>query len=227
MRESWVVFHHGATIRDGFTEPVTGPELVATWGSQPAGGRGRGQDRRAATAIALYEHHGEHRPPGWPAAGTGALCVLAAQGRARTLEGDIALLLILARDMRACALLDDDEHRRRCAARAAKRATPRATPIAFRSTLPPRFETNEQRRRRLRDQLLLQGENPADWTIATALAHRLGLKVAADLVDAQHSEELTGELAGFRDRVARYREELRSGRWQLPSGFFPTPPPRA
>jgi hypothetical protein len=43
---------------------------------------------------------------GWPQAGAAALCVLAALGGADTLEGDIARLLVLARDMRACTIVN-------------------------------------------------------------------------------------------------------------------------
>ena len=88
--------------------------------------------------------------------------------------------------------------------------------MPFRSTLPPRWETVEQRRRHLHDQLLLGGENPADWTIATALTHRLELKVAGGLVDADEDREYA-ELTGARARAARYREQLRLGLWDLPA----------
>ena len=212
QREAWVVYRHGTTVRDEWTRPESGPELVGEHGAWHAGGRGAGQDQRAAAAIALYEKGVEHRPAGWPTAGAGALCVLAAQRRSDTFEGDIARLLVLARDMCACSQINDDEHRRRSAGRAAKRRQAPDTPMPFRSTLPPRWETVDQRRRRLRDQLLLGGEDPADWTIATALAHRLGLKVAAE--DREYAE-----LTGARDRAARYREQLRVDLWDLPAAF--------
>ena len=140
---------------------------------RPRGGPGparRRSDRALRKGV-------EHRPAGSPTAGAAALCVLAAQGRRDTFEGDIARLLVLARDMRACSQINNDKHRHRSTARAAKRRQAPDTPMPFRSTQPPRWQTVEQRRQRLRDQLLLEGEDPADRTIATALAHRLELKV--------------------------------------------------
>jgi hypothetical protein len=43
----------------------------------------------------------------WKRDGAAALCALAAQSRAHTLDGDIARLLVLAKAMRACTLVND------------------------------------------------------------------------------------------------------------------------
>ena len=107
LREAWVVFRFGARLREAFETPQSGPERVGDHGTGDAGPSRPGQLRRASDAIALYEAFAEQRPPGWPAAGAGALCVLAAQERAATLEGDIARLRCLAKDMRAAALHAD------------------------------------------------------------------------------------------------------------------------
>jgi hypothetical protein len=212
LREAWVVFRFGPSVRDEFLTPISGPERIGDHGSADAGPRRPGQQQRAVAAAALYEQHTEHRPPGWPATGAGALCALAAQGRAATLEGDIARLLILARDMRACSLLQDDDRSHRMTARAARRTAAADDPAPrLGRRVPPRFETAEQRRLRLRDELLLAGENPGHWTIAAALAHRFGLNVAADLIDP----DVDKELDGTRARQRRYADELRQGRWEL------------
>ena len=93
LREAWVVYHYGTAIRNDWLTPKSGPERVGDHGAGDAGPRGCGQQHRAATAIALYEQHADHRSPGWPRAGAAALCVLATLDRADTLEGDIARLL--------------------------------------------------------------------------------------------------------------------------------------
>jgi hypothetical protein len=96
------------------------------------------------------------------------LCVLAAQRRAGTLEGDIARLRCLAKDMRAAALHVDAERLVRAGERARRRSGagldgaggPR---LRFRRAGPdgrPRFETSELRRLRVRDELLRAGEHP-------------------------------------------------------------------
>ena len=212
LREAWVVYRYGTAIRDDWLTPDSGPERVGDHGAGDAGTRGRGQQHRAATAIALYELHAEHRPAGWPRAGAAALCVLAALGRADTLEGDIARLLVLAKDMRACIILSDAERRARMARRALARARPMPSPLSFRSSRRARWETIEQRRCRLRDELLLTGDDPSTWTIAAAIEHRIGPNPPAELVDDVDDQELDGA----RSRQLRYADELRFGRWDLP-----------
>jgi hypothetical protein len=215
LREAWVVYRYGTAIRDQWLTPDSGPERVGDHGAGDAGPRGHGQQCRAAAAIALYEHRADHRPPCWPRAGAAALCALAALGRADTLEGDIARLLVLAKDMRACAIVNDHQRRARMARRAAVRAHPALGPLSFRSSRPARWETLEQRRQRLCDELLLAGEDPSTWTIAAALAHRFVLILAAKLGDGDVDQELDGARA----RGLRYAEEIRSGRWDLPPAW--------
>jgi len=215
LREAWVVYRYGTAIRDEWLTPDSGPELVGDHGAGDAGPRGRGQQHRAAAAIALYEQHADHRPPGWPHSGAGALCALAALGRADTLEGDIARLLVLAKDMRACTLVNDAQRRARMARRAVARARPASGSLAFRSSRPARWETVEQRRRRLRDQLLLAGEDLSAWMLASVLAHAFKSSLSAEPGKGNVDQELDGALA----RQQRYADEIRSGRWDLPPAW--------
>jgi hypothetical protein len=224
MREAWVVFRFGTALRETFQAPCSGPELVGDHGSGDAGPRRPGQRRRASDAIALYEAFAEGRPPGWPAAGAAALCVLAAQQRAGTLEGDIARLRCLAKDMRAAALHaypQRVEHARRRADRRAAAAAPGVPRFAFRQTRPggrPRFETPELRRLRVRDKLLRDGAHPglspnvfrAGWQAAKrqeAGADTWGDPVLYRLPD------------GMTERAQRYQREIAEGRWALPAGW--------
>jgi hypothetical protein len=216
LREAWVVYHYGTAIRDDWLTPHSGPERVGDHGAGDAGTRGRGQEDRAARAIALYEQHADHQPPGWPRAGAAALCVLAALGRADTLEGDIARLLVLAKDMRACTIVHDDERRARMTRRAMARAGTTRGRLSFRSPGPARWETIEQRRLRLRDELLFAGEDPSTWTIAAAIEHRNYRNPRPELVDTDAVDQ---ELDGARSRQLRYTDELRLGRWDLPPRF--------
>jgi hypothetical protein len=144
LREAWVVYRYGTAIRDDWLTPHSGPERVGDHGAGDAGPRGRGQEDRAATAIALYEQYADPRPAGWPRAGAAALCVLAVLGRADTLEGDIARLLVLAKDMRACTIVNDAERCARMTRRAMARARTTRGRLSFRSSRPPaRWETIE------------------------------------------------------------------------------------
>jgi hypothetical protein len=95
--------------------------------------------------------------------------------------------------------------------RATARARPALGPLEFRSPRPARWETVEQRRRRLRDELLLAREDPSSWTIAAALADRFERGVATGLVDGAGDQELDGARA----RQQRYADEIRFGRWVL------------
>jgi hypothetical protein len=116
--------------------------------------------------------------------------------------------------MRAVALEHDPARLDRARARAAARITVQPVPWAFWRQGPPRIETAEQRRQRVRDAVLLAGGDPAAWpNAALALAH-LPIAPAADevrLLDEDRCEELDGLGA----RATRYRAELARGRWQL------------
>ncbi len=103
--------------------------------------------------------------------------------------------------------------RSRAVARGAAAASPSPWRFAFR-TGAPRRETAEQRRRRVRDGVLIAGGDPAAWPNAQlALAHFAGaLGRAVELVEPDRFEELDGVGA----RAARYRADLARGRWQLP-----------
>ncbi len=198
---------------------------VAESGAAAAGPKRPALDRLIRRAIALYEAHADHRPPGWPTSGAGALCALAAQGRADWLAGDVARLLILARAVRAAALEHDADRLARTRTRAMRRAAPREGRIAFR-TLRPRVETAGQRRHRVRDAVLLTGGNPAAWPNAElALDHIPALRAARvsepQLVDG----DCYAELDGVGARGARYRAELTRGHWQLPPHWTTTPDP--
>ena len=204
LREAWLTHRHGA-------------DAAATHGARAAGPSCAVLARKAARAIALYETFADRRPPGWPATGPAALCALASQRRAAVLAGDVARLLVLAKGMRAAAQLADDDRLARAAARARRRADAPPGPFRFR-TGAPRWESAEQRRVRVRDELLLADADPAAWPDA-ALAAR------APELHGRHTEALviTGpdshaELDGVGARAARYRTELADGRWALPTG---------
>jgi hypothetical protein len=120
---------------------------------------------------------------------------------------------VLAKDMRACTIVHDVERHARMTRRAKARAQTTPAPLLFRSPGPARWETIEQRRGRLRDQLLLAGEDPSTWTIPAASEHRADRHPAAELADADVIDQ---ELDGARSRQLRYADELRIGRWDLP-----------
>jgi hypothetical protein len=183
----------------------------------------------------LYEAFAEQRPPGWPAAGAGALCALAAQRRAATFEGDIARLRILAKDMRAAALHADSEHVARAAERARRRADggPRRGPGAeprftFRQTAPegrPRFETPELRRLRVRDELLRVGEHPGLASARTCSAPDARPPSARRPARPRGATPVLYRLPdGMTERAQRYRRELADGRWALPDAWSEATP---
>jgi predicted nucleic acid-binding protein len=99
--------------------------------------------------------------------------------------------------MRACTTVNDAERRARIARRALAGSRTTAGPLPFRSSRPARWETNEQRRRRLRDELLLAGDDPSTWTIAAAIEHRVDRHLSAALVDPDVVDQ---ELDGARAR---------------------------
>jgi hypothetical protein len=203
LREAWVAQRYGlATVVESGT---------AAAGSVPSG-----LAVRVGRTIALYEAFAEHRPPGWPAGGAAALCVLAAQRRADRFAGDVARLLGLARGMRAAALEHDPARLAHARARAATRDAPATGRFVFRvPRRAPRIETAEGRRCRVRDAVLLMGGNPAVWpNAALALAH-LPITPGADAVRLTEPDPCE-ELDGIGARAARYRAELTRGRWELP-----------
>jgi hypothetical protein len=204
LREAWLTHRRGA-------------DAAAAHGTRSAGASSVSLARRVARAIALYEAFADERPPGWPATGPAALCALAGQRRAAVLAGDVARLMALAKGMRAVARLADEARIARAAASARRRAAPPAGPWRFR-TRAARWESADQRRVRVRDELLLAGADPAAWPNA-ALAMR------APELAGRHAAapELIGpdthpELDGVGARAARYRAELANGRWTLPAG---------
>ena len=237
LREAWVVYRHGATI-------------AGDTGGGWAGARRPGQERLAARAIALYEAFADERPPGWPAGGAAALTALAAQQRAASLAGDIARLLILAKDMRAAALERDPERLAAMRGRAERRSAPPPGRFEFRTAGGPRYETAAQLRDRLRDDLLLAGEDPGAYPNlafaedrirrlhATAAEHgvtpapRHGWEYAEHQRRRREDEAAAGlrrgaepygvSLDGMADRAERYRRELAHGRWNLPERWTAT-----
>jgi hypothetical protein len=209
LAEAWAVHRHGA-------------DAVATRGASAAGARSVELARRAARAIALYERFVEERPPGWPQTGPAALCILAGQRRAAVLAGDIARLSGLASGMRASALLRSAVRLERAATRARRRRRSRDSGAPFR-TGRPRWETAEQRRVRLRDEILLAGGDPAAWPNAALAAETLARRAPR-----AHEPEAVGpdphaELDGVGARAARYRAEQRPGHWALPAASATDP----
>jgi hypothetical protein len=195
IREAWVAHRYGlARVAE---------RGAADAGPVPAALVGR--------AIRLYETHRAARPPGWPEGGAAALCVLADQVRARSLAGDVARLLALAKGMRAVALEHDRDRLRRVQARAARRRRPASTRFAFRIAVA-RVETSEQRRRRVRDAVLLAGGDPAAWPNADLALRWLRLPAEPALIEPDRLEELDA----YGARAASYRAQLASGAWRLP-----------
>jgi hypothetical protein len=128
------------------------------------------------------------------------------------MAGDVARLLMLAKGMRAAALLVDAKRLDRTRARAAARHAPSAGRLVFRVVRRlPRIETAEARRGRVRDAVLLIGRDPAAWPNAELALETLPIAPRFDLVGPDRCEELDGVGA----RAARYRNELKQGRWRL------------
>lgn len=204
LREAWGVFRFGAA-------------QIADAGAPTGGTRSHALEKQADAAIALYGTFAAQRPPGWPPAGTGALCVLGAQRRANSLAGDITRLLVLAKDMRALAVADDAERLKRARTRAQGRHSATAAPhLTFRAPddqwtkrlrdhPDPQVQRTARRllRNHLRDDLLRDGEHPGDSTASWQARER------EDLHDHP-------TLDGLSDRAVRYRQELNNGLWALP-----------
>jgi hypothetical protein len=220
LREAWVVWRFGTEIRANFTSPASGAERVGDHGHADAGPRTAGQLERARSAIGNYERHAECRPAGWPVSGAGALCALAAQRRADTLDGDIARLACLARAMHATARDRDSGRLERLRRRAQRRmAVVRQARLPFSYLRPegPRVETAEQRRQRVRDELLLAAHDPGSWpNSALAIASIYSPATAGpDLVGWDGHAELDGAAA----RARRYALEQQRGHWSPPDGL--------
>jgi hypothetical protein len=210
LREAWLTHRHGA-------------DVAAAHGTRLAGPSGVVLARKAARAIALYETFADRRPPGWPATGPAALCALTSQRRSAVLAGDVARLLVLAKGMRAAAQLADHDRQARGAARARRRADAPPGPFRFR-TGAPRWESPEQRRVRVRDELLLAGADPTRWPNAALAARAPGLRGRHTVAPELTGPDTHAELDGVGARAARYRAELASGRWALPAGPDSTAP---
>jgi hypothetical protein len=215
LREAWVVFRHGA---------ATAGEA----GSAAAGPRYPDLGRRAARAIALYERFADQRPAGWPTGGAAAITALAAQHRARTLAGDIGRLHNLAKAMRATALAGDPARLERLQRRAAARQPAPDGPLAFRRPGGPAWETGEQRRLRVRDTLLLAGEDPGRWPNVELADERLRDARETDDHTPQRPALVPGSalpsdwLDGITAWAHGYREQRQRGLWTLPDRW-PTP----
>jgi hypothetical protein len=209
LKEAWLTHRHGA-------------ETAAAYGTRTAGPGSRALSRRAARAIALYEQFAHERPPGWPEAGPAALCALAGQQRAAALAGDVARLLVLAKGMRAAALLADARRAERAAARASRRHDAPAGGVLWFRVRAARWESAEQRRLRVRDELLLAGADPAAWPNAVLATGALERHARVGPRPELIGPDAHAELDGMGARAARYRAELANGRWALPDGPSPT-----
>jgi hypothetical protein len=217
LREAWVVYRFGTEIRPDFTTPESGAERVGDHGHADAGPRTAGQLERARAAIAAYERYADYRPAVWPRSGAAALCALAAQRRAETLDGDIARLACLARDMRATARHRDPARLERLRRRALRRVAAlrqALLPFGFRRPGGPGVETAEQRRDRVRDQLLLAGHDPGAWPNAA-------IAIGSIYSPATTGPTLVGpdphaELDGTAARARRYANEKQRGLWNIP-----------
>jgi hypothetical protein len=200
LREAWIAYRHGLA-------------WVAEGGRASAGPCSRAVEQRVAHAIRIYEQFAAARPPGWPATGPAALLALASQRRARAFAGDVARMLILAKQMRAAARERDALRRDRQASRAARRAAPSAGPLEFRRSAAARLESPEQRRQRVRDLVLLAGGDPALWPDADLALDDGGFRQAA--APALTAPDPCEELDGVGGRATRYRDELARGRYRL------------
>jgi hypothetical protein len=205
LREAWSTYRHGLSV-------------VADSGSTAAGAPSATILRRLRLAIERYEQHAQHRPAGWPASGPGAVCALATQGMAAVLAGDAARLLILANEMRAVAREHEPARTAQAARRAARSTAPPAGRLAFRHPTA-RWETDEQRRQRVRRAVLAAGRDPAGWpnaALASAwLPHAEDEPPAPELIEPDSCAALDGVGA----RAHHYRRDLDAGRWALVQGW--------
>jgi hypothetical protein len=202
-------------LAEAWATQRNGADAVANRGPAAGGLRSPELARRAARAIALYEAFADQRPPGWPETGAAAICALAGQRRAAVIAGDIGRLMALANGMRASALSASAERFERAAARARRRQLSSEGGVAFR-TGRTRWESAEQRRVRVRDELLLVGADPAAWPNSALAMQMLGRGGSHTVGPALVGPDPHVELDGVGARAARYRAELVSGRWALP-----------
>lgn len=191
LREAWVAHRHGLDWVTQSGAALAGPVSTTT-------------ARRLRFAIALYEAYAVERPPDWPTSGPAVLLGFAAERRADVFAGDVARLLIVAKQMRAAALERDEQRLRRQARRALRRSATPPAPIEFR-TAATRWESPEQRRQRARDLVLLRGDDPARWPNASFALDRHATSPALTAPDPHE------ELDGVGARAARYRNALRRG----------------
>jgi hypothetical protein len=216
LREAWIVYRFGTEIRPDFTTAESGAERVGDHGHADAGTRTAGQLERTTAAIAAYERYAEYRPAGWPLSGAGALCALAAQCRAETLDGDIARLACLARDMRATARHRYPGRLERLRRRALRRAAAlrQALPFNYRRPGGPSIETAEHRRERVRGELLLGGHDPGAWPNAALAIQSIYRPATAG--PTLIGREVHKELDGTATRARRYADEQHERLWALP-----------
>lgn len=205
LREAWVAYRHGL-------------DAVVQGGSAAAGSRSSAVERRAQHALELYEQFAAHRPPDWPGSGPAALLALARQGRAASFAGDVARLLVLGKQMRAIALEGDPRLLRQSRARAKRRAVAPRGRLPYRRSEPRRWATPEQRRREVRDRILLTGGDPALWPNAALAGEGLAITAPA-LTGSDPFDALDGGTA----RATRYRAELAARRFELPPTWADIP----
>ena len=193
--------------------------MVVDCGTAPAGaGRPGLTSRWSARRSSSTRPSPTQRPPGWPASGAGALCALASQRRrgARSPATSRACWG-WPRAMRAAALEHDP-------ARLAPRPSPRRSRAARRparagrsgARRAARARRAEQRRRRVRDAVLLAGGDPAAWpNAALALAH-LPITPGADA--RARCSSATAARSSTASAPARRATAPSSprGRWRLP-----------
>ncbi|MCW2967300.1 MAG: hypothetical protein JWM71_1072, partial [Solirubrobacteraceae bacterium] len=131
---------------------------------------------------------------------------------------------LLAKNMRAVALHADDDRIARARERAERRHQPPPEDGQVRMNLgrdrstPPRWETPELRRRRVRDELLRRGEHPG----LGADVFRAAWEAAKRHEDGQlpHNDPAGYRLPdGLTDRVQHYQREIADGLWTLPAGW--------
>ena len=95
--------------------------------------------------------------------------------------------------------------------------------VPFRARVP-RWESAEQRRVRVREQLLRAGADPAAWPgteLAAQALHAAGHRALnVELI----GPDADGELDGIGARAARYHRDLARVRWALPAAHDLTTP---
>jgi len=82
----------------------------------------------------------------------------------------------------------------------------------------PRWESAEQRRVRVRDELLLARADPAAWPNAAFAKQALRRGGRQTIEPELIGPDSHAELDGVGARAERYRAELANGRWALSAG---------